>query len=158
MLAARNALGISVDYMRRFETVAERLIDTRVTDDHALKVFRDAFAMKDTVEAKGSDSDRFANHAATQVMDTYTDAVDLADFRGTAWGVVNAVAEYVDHDKQYGKGSTRSAADVRTSSVLWGQSASVVNRTVALINPDAADLMDARTVRAASRYANRVVA
>jgi len=153
MTAARNALGISVDYMRRFEEVANRLIDTPVDDDKALAIFRDAFAMKDSIEEKGEDSDRYNNHAATRTFDRYLDAADLADFRGTGWGVVNAVAEFIDHDKTYGKGADRDALDIKTTSVLWGQGANILNRTLALTAPD---LADARTRRSAVRFRNRV--
>jgi len=153
MGAARKALGISVNYMRRFEDVANALIDTPVNDARAEAIFRDAFVMKDTVEQKGEDSDRYVNHAATRTFDRYADAPDLADFRGTGWGVVNAVAEFIDHDKAYGKGADRSAIDVKTTSVLWGQGANILNRTLALVDPT---LADPKVARSATRFRNRV--
>jgi len=153
MTAARNALGISVDYMRRFEIVANSLIDTKVSDDRAEAIFRDAFSMKDSIEEKGEDSDRYVNHAATRTFDRYIDAPDLAHIRGTGWGVVNAVAEFIDHDRTYGKGADRNALDVKTTSVLWGQGANILNRTLALVDPV---LADRRVARQADKFRNRV--
>jgi phage/plasmid-like protein (TIGR03299 family) len=156
--AARNALGLSIDYMRRFEIVANALTAIKVTDNRAEKIFRDVFAMTSTTEAQAADSAWVTKHHATKVMDLYTTTPDLDPIRGTGWGVVQAVADYVDHDVQYGKGKTtgRDALDVKMTSILWGNGADQLNRTVALIDPKTAALMDPRVRKGAARIAQRV--
>jgi phage/plasmid-like protein (TIGR03299 family) len=154
MNAARDALGITVDYMRRFENVAAALQDLTVNEDRAEAVIRDVFAMSEDLEG-ATDSKRFANHPATRTMEIYGSAPDLKAFYGTGWGVVNAVAEYVDHDRSYGRATDREALDVKATQVLWGSSQDTLNRTVALLDPTIAKMMDRKVATAAAKVASR---
>jgi phage/plasmid-like protein (TIGR03299 family) len=155
--AARDALGIAVDYMRRFEKVASALQELKVTDTRAVAVMRDVFGMSEDVE-DSTDSVRFTGHHATVAFEAYKSTPDLTDWLGTGWGVVNAVAQYVDHDRTYGKGTDRQALDVKATQVLWGGGAGILNRTVALLDPKLAKLMDKQVVRGAASMATRVAA
>lgn len=157
--AARAALGVSIDYMRRFEAVAASLMATKITDARAEKIVRDAFQMRESTEdeaTKDAPSEWFVKHAATQVLDTYENADDLAPFKGTGWGLLNAAAQYVDHDKTYGKGTDREALDVKMTSILWGAGAQAVNRVAVLCDPKIAKIMHPLAVRSAVRVAKRV--
>jgi len=127
-----------------------------VTEDRATKILRDAFGMRESIEAKGVDSDMFVNHHATRTLELLNTAADLAPIKGTGWGVLQAVAEYIDHDRQYGKGSARDALDIKATSILWGQGQDVLNRTAVLIDPKVAKMMSADSVRGAKRLAVRV--
>lgn len=155
MAAARQALDISVDYMARFEQVAERLYELKVTDERAEAVVRDAFGMTKAVEERGPESEWFAKHHATRVLDLYDTTIDLKPIHGTGWGVLNAVAEYVDHNRTYGKGAQDRIADVKMNTLLWGEGSKVVNRTAALLDPSISVLMDTKVAKSAARVASR---
>lgn len=155
MQAARTALDISIDYLRRFENVANALMALTVSDERAEKVVRDAFQMRETTE-ETPDSEWYVKHHATRALDILTTSDDLDPFKNTGWGVVNAVAEYIDHDRTYGKATDREALDVKMTSLLWGNGADVLNRTVAMLDPKIAKMMDRGVVRQAARVASRV--
>ena len=138
MQAAREALGLTIDYIARFEEVAAEAIKVKVTDDKAEKVLRRVFRMSEKTAERG-EGKTFEDHAAVRALDIYQTADDLAPFRGTAWGVVNAVAEYVDHDRQYGaaKSKAERAADLRMTALLWGNGQQAVTNTLGLLVPKA---------------------
>ena len=139
--------------MRRFEAVASRLMAIPVTDARAERVLRDVFQMRESTEGD-QEGARYAKHHATKAMEVYASAPDLRHIAGTGWGVLNAVAQYVDHESVYGKGSQRAASGIRMQSILWGNAAGRLNRTVALLG--AAALMDAGVVKAAARMSSRI--
>jgi len=132
--AARLSLKLTIDYMARFEEVATAAMSIKVSDPKATKVLHRVFAMSPETAAK-PDSAVFANHHATKAFDIYQSAEDLAPFRGTAWGLVNAVAEYVDHEKVYGKIRPANADNARTWSVLWGEGQRAITDTLAAVAP-----------------------
>lgn len=154
MQAAQTALGISADYMRRFEQIAQSFIDLKVSDARAEKIVRDAFGMRESTEDK-PDQKWFTEHHATKALELMKSSADLAPFSGTGWAVLNAVAEYVDHDRTYGKSTDREALDVKMTSILWGNGADVLNRTAALLDPKS-KIMENRVMRSAARTATRV--
>lgn len=156
MKAAQTALGITVDYLRRFEDVAAMLMETPVDDAKALKVYRDAFAMSAAIEEAGEDSERFANHNAERAFETYMTADDLEPIRGTGWGVLNGVADFIDHERVYGKGTKRDAADVKMSSLVWGDGRDILNRTVPLISAKASKAMSMTARKEADKVSSRV--
>jgi hypothetical protein len=58
---------------------------------------------------------------ARGAMELYKTSENLDNIRGTKWGVLQAVAEFADHEAVFkGRGSS-NAADVRANSILWGQ-------------------------------------
>lgn len=152
MEQARKALNISIDYMRRFEETAQKFIDKKVTEAEAEAIIRDAFLMPKSVE-ENVDTKWYGNHHSTKAIEVLNTTADLKPFRDTGWGVLNAVAEYVDHDRTYGKIADRDALDVKATSILWGESNDVLNRTAALILPDT---MQSKIVAEARKTAKRV--
>lgn len=156
MQAAQQALGITVDYLRRFEDVAALLMETKVADDRALTIYRDAFAMSAAIEEAGEDSERFANHNAERAFETYLTAPDLDPIRGTGWGVLNGVSDFIDHEREYGKGTKRAAGDVKMSSLVWGDGRDILNRTVPLISAKASKAMSMTARKEAAKYASRI--
>jgi len=156
MKAAQQALSITVDYLRRFEQVAEELLAKQVSDKRALAIYRDAFEMAPTTEEKGEESEWYVQHAAQRVFETYQTSETVDPIRGTGWGVLNAAAEFVDHDRVYGKGTKRSPGDVKMDSLLWGEGHDVLNRLVPLISATVGADMSLTVRKDAARKSNRV--
>lgn len=115
LTAARKALGIAFTYDKAFEAAAQKLISKKVVDQQVEDIFRRAVwpIAEDANEA------RLDSHPSTLAFATYKNSDNLAPIRGTAWGALNAVAEFVDHEQEY-RGRHGSSEDVRTNSILWG--------------------------------------
>src|SRR4051794_24779737 len=93
--AARDALGLTFDYVEAFEAEAERLIATVLTDGQFDDLIEATFGPLDpdaSRRSKQADADR---HDALSFL--FHDADTQAGIRGTAWAGYQAVAEYVDH-------------------------------------------------------------
>lgn len=93
--AAREALGLTFAYVEEFETEAERMINTTVTDGEFSRLVTGLYGRPDpdaTARTRATARRRqerlswLWHHAATQ-----------NDIRGTAWAAYQSVAEYVDH-------------------------------------------------------------
>lgn len=116
LAAARQALGIAFNYDAAFEKAATRLLSKKLVDAQVQDIFRSAVWPIDEEQASEG---RLESHPSTLAFETYKNADNLAQIRGTAWGALNAVAEFVDHEQEY-RGRFDSAADVRANSILWG--------------------------------------
>lgn len=113
--AARQALGIAFEYTRAFEENANRLAATSIVDAQVQDIFRNYVWPLDEDATDG----RIENHPSTRAFEVYQTADDLAPIRGTAWGALNAVADYVDHGIEY-RGRYEQAESIRANSILWG--------------------------------------
>lgn len=93
--AARNALGLTFEYVEAFQAEAEHLINTTLTDEKFDALVTDLFGTTDR-----DDSPR-TQAADRERRDTlawlWNDAETLTDIRGTAWAGYQVVAEYLDH-------------------------------------------------------------
>lgn len=92
---ARDALGLTFEYVEAFETEAEHLIDTTLTDDKFDALITDLFGTtgpSDSRRTRASDRKRRDTLAWL-----WADAETLAGIRGTAWAGYQAVTEYLDH-------------------------------------------------------------
>jgi len=113
--AAREALGVTFTYMARFARVSEILATTPVSTRQADRLFRSTFPVPDSQKAP----DRIDQSDFAKVREVYGTAANLDPIRGTAWGVLQAVGEYVDHVINY-DGRRFSDLDVRANSLLYG--------------------------------------
>ncbi|MGN6577008.1 MAG: DUF932 domain-containing protein, partial [Nocardioides sp.] len=90
--AARDALGLTFEYVEAFEAEAKRLIGTTLTDGQFDDLIEATFGPLDPDASEQADADRhdvlsyLFHHADTQT-----------GIRGTAWAGYQAVAAYVDH-------------------------------------------------------------
>jgi len=106
--AAREALGLTFDYVEAFQAEAERLIDTTVTDERFDRLITQVFGAppaESSPRAQSNEADR-----RSMLCWLWKDAATLDGIRGTAWGAYQAVAEYVDH-----YAPVRSQADADTA-------------------------------------------
>lgn len=124
---ARRVLGLTRDYMREFEALANTLAGVKVPDDAVKGIMEHVWPVKDDL------SDGWAKkHPALLATEDYFASDNLDPIRGTAWGVLSAITEYVDHEAPY-KGRMNELADVKASAVLWGRGARAKDRGLAVI-------------------------
>lgn len=92
---ARRTLELADRYMMHLDGAALQLANVTVTDEKLEKLLNEMFPLKENA------TDRQKN-TVKAVKDEFMICYfmpDLAKFRGTGWGVVNAMADMVDHSK-----------------------------------------------------------
>lgn len=104
---ARRTLELSIGYITQFETLADQLITTKVDDGEFKRFLERLVPMPTTTDDTDSKGGKRALTNAIQMRalidSCYRTSDDLANIKGTAWGVYNAVAEYADwHAPQRG--------------------------------------------------------
>ena len=88
-MEAEKALGLALTYNDRIKEDAEKMALKRIDEE---KFFRTFFA-----ELKLSEKN--AEKTLVQLRDIYTGKNDLQNFRGSAWGMYNAVADWVSNSE-----------------------------------------------------------
>jgi len=93
MLEAQRTLELATNYMQGLSEEAERLLMKKISVDNLDNFLNALFPMDDEA------SNRKINNVIElrNSFRTAYDSPDLANFTGTAWGVINAVADMVDH-------------------------------------------------------------
>lgn len=95
MAEARSVLEFSEEYMAAMNLHAEKLAATKVSTADMQEVLNEMFPTKeDDSECKK----RNAAKAKEEIMVCYY-APDLENFRGTAWGAVNAISDFATHNQ-----------------------------------------------------------
>ena len=107
--------------MYRMRTLAERKVKSHEAMNYFLRVLCD-------VQPGMADLSGLANERALKKVQALYDGngrgAELDSAKGTAWGLLNAVTEYVDHEK-------RARSDEhRMDSALFGQGANVKQRAL----------------------------
>lgn len=115
LAAARAALGITFEYTQAMEEIAAKLAALKVSDKQANSVFQRVFGIP---ARAGSDPEKIDATSYGKVRDLYQSATNLDPIRGTGWGVLQAVGEFVDHEMNY-FGRRFTAEDVRFDSILY---------------------------------------
>lgn len=102
-------------YVEDFKITAERLVHTDLTTDQAStvlrRVLRDAPRRDETIET---------------IISLWQNA-DTVGFRGTGWGLTNAISDYHEHGRRGG------TAQSRLLGALEGSTRSILDRTVPFI-------------------------
>jgi len=91
---AKHTLGLANNYMIGLANDADRLAQTTFTTDQFERVFDRVFPID-----QNKDSERKIRNIVDikEGMFKALEATDLRNFRGTAWGALNAVTDYIDH-------------------------------------------------------------
>ncbi|MCJ8286359.1 DUF932 domain-containing protein [Halomonas sp.] len=121
----KQQLGISVsqwdDFMYRMKTLAERKVSQGEVETYFQSVICN-------VEAPLDDPSKLPNvRALNRVQKLYHGegrGARLCTAQGTAWGLLNAITEYVDHDKR------ARSNDYRMDSAWFGQGASLKDKAL----------------------------
>lgn len=93
MAEARSCLELAERYMLELDAFAQELANVKVTDDALSKILDEMFPVKE------DDTERKKN-SVKAVRDEFMICYfmpDIEKFRGTGWGVVNAMADMVGH-------------------------------------------------------------
>jgi len=123
--AVKRQLGIAVgqwdSFMYRMKTLAERKVKTHEAMNYFLKVICQS-------EQPGEGTTGLANERALKKVQALYEGhgrgAELQAAKGTAWGLLSAITEYVDHEKQ------ARSQDNRLDSAWFGQGAAIKQRAL----------------------------
>ena len=127
--AVKRQLGIAVNqwdsFMYRMKTLAERKVKTHEAMNYFLKVICQTDQQG---EGGGSGVPGLANERALKKVQTLFEGhgrgAELQAAKDTAWGLLSAVTEFVDHEKQ------ARSQDNRLDSAWFGQGAALKQRAL----------------------------
>jgi len=123
--AVKQQLGIAVspwdEFMYRMKQLAERKVRPREAERYFLEVLNERPAPTARLEAVPNER---ALRQVSQLFDGQGRGAELASAKGTAWGLLNAVTEYVDHQRR-----ARSPEN-RMDSAWFGQGATLKQRAL----------------------------
>jgi phage/plasmid-like protein (TIGR03299 family) len=111
---AREALKLARSYERDFTRQAEKLAKVRVTEEKARALVNQAIPQRRSRREE----------VVVDVIAVYRTSPQVEEFRGTGYGLVNAMTEYMDHVKRQRSGNARFEA------IMWGEAAKA-RRTLA---------------------------
>jgi phage/plasmid-like protein (TIGR03299 family) len=120
--AVKKQLGISVSgwdsFLYRMKTLSERRVKLHEAMNYFLRVFTDA-----STTATGLSNER-AMKKVQGLYDGLGKGSELASSKGTAFGLLNAVTEYVDHERR------ARSTDHRLESAWFGQGATLKQKAL----------------------------
>lgn len=123
--AVKKQLGIAVSqwdsFMYRMRTLSERKVKSHEAMNYFLKVMCNSDSQSDPGQVLTNE------RALKKVQAMYEGqghGSDLASANGTAWGLLNAVTEFVDHEKR------ARSQEYRMDSAWFGQGASLKQRAL----------------------------
>lgn len=128
---ARKVLGLSIDYLARFEKVAADLMAREATVEDA-KAFATKLlpASKDAKNPYKTERDR--QTLVDIFADTQSETMDGLAF--TNYRLLQATTQFVDHSRTYMESKGNSAEDNRALSLLDGQAARMKDRAITLLS------------------------
>lgn len=119
LAAAREALGITFEYSAEFAKAASALAAKAVTEKQADSVFERVFPIsKRALGTIDKDPSAIDDTPFGEVRTLYHQSENIDPIRGTGWGVLQAVGEYLDHTIEY-KGRRWEPMDVRMDSICY---------------------------------------
>lgn len=124
-LAVKKQLGIAVSqwdsFMYRMKTLTERKVKSHEAMNYFLKVICQS-------EGQADGSPGLSNERALKKVQALFDGAgrgaELAAAKGTAWGLLNAVTEFVDHERR------ARSQEYRLDSAWFGQGANLKQRAL----------------------------
>ena len=113
--AVKAKLGVSVSSWDRFSYSMKTMAERKVKTTEAFSFFMDVFAAPPGA-APGATNERAMN-TAMALYEGRGRGSELGSAKGTAFGLLNSVTEYVDHERR------ARSADYRLESAWFGQGA-----------------------------------
>ena len=120
-LQAEQALGLALTYTDRIKEDAEKMAMQKINEE---KFFQEFFKR---LELSEKNKEKVLNN----VLKLYTDKDDLQNFRGSAWGMYNAVADMVSNGEPLRQTST--SADWKMNNWMNGYKMLEVAQDVLLL-------------------------
>lgn len=121
--AVKDQLGVSVSswdsFMYRMRVLSERKVKSHEAMNYFLRVFTDP----ETPASSGLTNER-AIKKVQELFDGHGHGSELVSAKGTAWGLLNAVTEYVDHLRR------ARSQDYRLDSAWFGQGAAIKRKAL----------------------------
>ena len=102
---ARETLRMSADYMVELRAMAEQYAGTQISEFQLQRFLKEAFPM-DGAENMNPFKRAKLEEARTAFIKAHN-ADDNSNFRGTAWGLINAYSDFITHQVPQGKTETR---------------------------------------------------
>lgn len=90
---AKMTLNMANNYLKELDETAYKLADTKLEDEKLLKILNELIP----VNEKDSDRIRANKEQAKEMYVQCLLAPDIAKFRGTAWGAINAMSDFTTH-------------------------------------------------------------
>lgn len=118
----KEELGLGLSHWDEFKTQTKALAARPVAPKEALRFFSNLLA-----QPLDADNQIIVTRPVQQLHDLYQGAgmgSDLASSQNTAWGLVNAVTEYVDHHRR------ARSQDYRLDSAWFGQGAQLKSQAL----------------------------
>lgn len=128
---ARHCLGMANKYMTEFEKEAEKLVGTKLTKDQLDDIINELFPIDE------NDTDRKKANIQSMKDGFYICYAmpDIANYKGTAYGAINAMSDYVWHSAPKRKTSTfeeKRLEKVLDGNVLFDKFYEMINAKVAV--------------------------
>lgn len=125
---ARAALGIAFRHTEFVKDLTAKLSTAQVVEAQVREILNRTWPSPAVVEG---DKEPEASRHIERALALYEASPNLDGIRGTAWGAVNAVTEYLDHEVVY-RGRGRLANDeARANNLLFGEAHEAKGRAVA---------------------------
>lgn len=105
LVEARETLKLCADYMQELNVMAERFATMKLTGDRAERVVKYLFPIPEDTNINAYK--RKTLEDARAKFKRAIDADDNANFKGTAWGLVNAYTDFITHKEPAGKRDDR---------------------------------------------------
>lgn len=102
---AREVLKLSADYMQELTSMAEHFAGMKISGNRVDRVIDYLFPMEDAEHMNSFKRNRLETARANFI--SAHDAEDNRNFRGTAWGLVNAYTDFITHKEPAGKREDR---------------------------------------------------
>ena len=115
---AREVLKLSADYMAEITKMAEQYVGIKLTPEQLDKVMEDLFPTDKTGEMNAYKRNRL--EVARERFKKAYNAADNGNFRGTAWGVINAYTDFITHREPTGNSETKEEGKFMTVTFQTG--------------------------------------
>jgi phage/plasmid-like protein (TIGR03299 family) len=128
---ARETLKMSTNYMTELNTMAEKYATIKLSKFQLVRFMKEAFPI-DGIE----NMNPFKRKTLEEARERFVKAHEMEDnmnFKGTAWGLINAYTDYITH--KVPQGNTDTKFEGKFIKVTFGQS---MNRILALVDSIAA--------------------
>jgi phage/plasmid-like protein (TIGR03299 family) len=115
---ARRSLAITREYQDEFSRIAERFAMIRISNVQAERLIDSVIPEKRSRRAQ----------MITEIVNLYRSSPTIDPYRGTAYGLLNGLTEYMDHHRR------QRSANARFESTMWGEAARARNALAVMMS------------------------